>query len=149
MAKIHGKFGKLYFDGSPLPGALSPIEVLNCHKWTLTTDADIEDATDFNSAGWREFITGCIGYTASVEGWWNTNEAALIGGATTIAPIFAGNNAAAEFYVDKAHAPGQFFGANFLVASAEFDCDTKGNVTWKMSLTGNGQMTVGPSGLLP
>ena len=144
MAKIHGKFGELHFAGSNQPGTLTPGEVQNVHKWTLTTDADIEEATDFNSNGWKEFITGCVGFSAVVEGWWNNAEAKLLGTVADLPAIFGGNNASAKFYVDKSNSPAQMYSGNFLIASAEFDCDVKGNVTWKMNLTGNGPMLVVP-----
>ena len=37
------------------------------NAWSLDVVADALDATDFTSAGWREFIAGLKGWTGSIE----------------------------------------------------------------------------------
>ena len=59
MAHLHGK------DGDVKSGATS---LLGIDTWTVDTEADVLEVTDFQSAGKKEFIPGNTGWSGTFEG---------------------------------------------------------------------------------
>ena len=146
MSKVHGKFGKVYLAQWVGASPPTPTEVFAAHKWSLTTEADIEESTDFNSNGWKEYLAGCVGFNGDIEGWFDSATTQLFGGALVPAPIFAGQKVRMQLWVDKLALDSKT-AENFLIDaylnSVAYDCDVKGNVTFKAAFTGTGA----PAGL--
>jgi hypothetical protein len=143
--KLHGKFGKVFFAGWPPGGTPVTATLLpNAHKSALSTAADIEDATDFNSGGWLEFICGNRKLSGTIDGWWNSGETKLFGSAATPGAIFGGNSAVIQLWVDAVGHPNESFTFPAILGNADFEIDVKGNVSWTIAFQSNGAPTAFP-----
>lgn len=70
--------GRITFD-TPLSGSEAVTvsgkywtvsELAGFYNWSLDLSADMEDCTDFQSNGWREFVPTLKGFTISAEAYW-------------------------------------------------------------------------------
>jgi len=131
MAKIHGKFGKVTMGGAVLA---------NCNHWSLSTTGDAEEATDFNSAGWKEYLAGNNGFTAAADGWWSTTEPALVG---TTPALSAGLTV--TLLLGTTASTDDDYSLSAIITGVDFDCDVNANVTWKATFQGTGAITAYPT----
>lgn len=65
MAEIAGYRGEVYF-----PNGLQK----NAFSWTMEEEGDTYDVTDFDSGQHRQYIPGCLSFTASIDYYCDTDE---------------------------------------------------------------------------
>lgn len=68
---ISGKVGAIYNGAVQLAGF---------YDWELTYESEALEVTDFNSAGWREFISGLKGWSATAARWFQVGQTSLNAG---------------------------------------------------------------------
>lgn len=125
MAHLAGKSGKMMVGADP-----GVTDVLGLTSWTLDTDADILETTDFQAAGVRSHIVGNIGGSGSFEGNWETDLAP-----TADPPnLNEGASVVLNLYITAA----KYITLSALIAGASISCSQPGIVTFSGTFTVDG-----------
>lgn len=124
-AAVHG------IGGSVKIGAVASGDIDN---WKLTLAVDVVEATNFSSAGWKEYISGAKSWNATFGGSFNmadTNQIAFQGG------LLAGTTVAVKFYVDATHS----YSGTAFIKQAAVDTAVGGIVKVSFTAEGTGALT--------
>jgi len=128
MATIHGKDADVTVSGS------GGDYVVNAHSWSLDLDFGNEEDTNWDwtgdDVGWRSYISGLKGYTASVEVYLDD---------AIDSDILAGGTLDITFYVDKDGSKG--FTGSCLVTGISPEVDIDGIETMTVDLQGTGALS--------
>lgn len=119
---LTGKSGSVYIGAS---------KVAEISNWKLDCKADNIDVTNFDSAGWKEFLAGLKEWSGSFEGNFKPTDTA--GQKAIIDAWIAGNSVSLECRVD---ATKKFAGSAFVNFGIEMPVDDKGSFSCDYQGTG-------------
>lgn len=125
MAKIAGKDCSVDIGGSEIVGFAS---------WSLNTNADAIDVTDFSGNGVKAFVAGCTEWNGSIEGSAGDQAADLFIGAGGLRP---GATATLKLFVNAT----KFYTGSAIITSIVPTVGVADAVTWSVSFQGTGALT--------
>lgn len=120
MATAYALAGK---DGS-VSGVGSATKV---RRWEATIEMDVHDVTNFDSSGWREFVSGLKGCTGSIS---------CVGDPPTI-------DEAANSVVLSEGTGGMQISGSAKLHNIRYNVDIEGEIGHEFDFTMNGEATVG------
>lgn len=129
MATIHGKDADVTVTG------VGSDYVVNAHGWSLDLDFGNEEDTNWDwtggDIGWRSYIAGLKGWTASVDVYMDDGMDA---------DLLTGGSLALKFYVDLTNTKG--FDGDALVSGISPDVDIDGIEGMTVELQGTGELGI-------
>lgn len=117
MAHLAGKNGKLMVGAAP-----GVTDVLGVTSWTLDTDADALETTDFASSGHRDYVPGNDGGSGSYEANWETTLTPVESPPDLVVGGFVDFN----LYIDATH----YVAFTAIVTGLSISCPQPGVVTY-------------------
>lgn len=117
--------GAIYAGDTPE----TAVQVGGFFNWSLDTDADDEDATTYESEGWKEFARTLKGWTASASAYWGDSEFYKKVGKTLFVKLFINSGTKQDRLEGYA-----------LVSSDSIDTPVDGLVEESIDFTGTGEL---------
>ena len=131
---IAGKAGAVYIDAA----GGTPAEAADIQSWSLDVSADALDVTAFDDNGWRTFVAGLKGWTATVEAKWNYADANQ--------KDFWDNLGASvdlKLYIDEANT--KYFSGTGIVTGVSPSVSVDGTADVTFTIQGTGSLTYNTS----
>ena len=100
----------------------------NVSSWSLTLEADLPEVTTFTDAGWRTYIKGLKGWTASVE--------AFVDGTNEVTVAEVGSDATLALYVNAT----KYYSGTAFLRSFNPTVNVDGVATQTLEFTGSGSL---------
>jgi len=145
MARVHGKYGQVWFDSStassdPLALALSPENVLGVSTFTISEEGSADEATGTDSGGVRQYTAGLHGWKAHVEAFWDTADTKLKGAPPKIT---AGMCCRVKLCLTPSSS--LYYDGYGVTTAVEISVPVDGNITFSLDIQGSGNWLTRPS----
>lgn len=140
MARAHGKDVRVYLDGRDISGHIAQVDI--------EVSVDTHDVTTFASSGWKESTGGLAGWTASLEGFYDSASTGFAAQIEAALGSTAAGDAVLSLFDGAADGVGDvgFLGSEAIVTQKQTPVNVADVIKLTANFQGNGR--AGPNARL-